>query len=302
MQSVLPFDLTEIIEHELTAGDRAPDGLLHPSTHLSGPLRHAQLDLAGAPKKPRPIIDRIVLHTGTMWHREIGSWLVKNGVPTMVEVNLTPWLPAGWSGTADLVVWNPDLQAFVLVDMKTTKGTSMKYRLWDGASEEHIWQTSSYWHALKKMGIPLAKVIAVFYLPKDDTRKKDELIEPVLIDFEPVPVRKLKAEMDRRKGRVDEYLDSIGGPRTEAQWKRPKALLNDVLDPPQERVQKIYRDRASGDAVLKLVPHWTAAYCPFPANLCACSEQKTETIGRYDANGEYHPSKGKEEIEPLVTP
>lgn len=304
--SLLPVDLTGIIAAELDEGDRGDDGLLHPSTHLAAPLRHAQLDRAGAPKKPRPLIDQIVLHTGTMWHKQLGEWLVKNGVPVMVEVNLNPWLPKGWAGTADQIYWHPGYKAFFLTDVKTTKGESLRYRIRSGASEEHILQTSTYWHALKKMGLPLLKQIGVYYLPKNDTRSKDELIEPVMVEFDPLPVRALNKLMAERKGRVDEYLASLDREKLARHDKVYPSLvgdwLTDELEPVQPMIQRIYRDKASGDDVLKLTPHWSAQFCPFPAELCGCSEQKSVTIGRYDESGDYTPRKGFEEIEPVVAP
>ena len=297
--SLLPVDLTGIIEVELTEGDRPDDGLLHPSTHLAAPLRHAQLDRAGAPKKPRPLIEHIVLYTGTMWHRQLGEWLVKNGVPVMQEVSLTPWLPKGWGGTADQIYWHPEYKAFFLTDIKTTKGESLRYRIRSGASEEHILQTSVYWHALKKMGLPLLKQIGVFYLPKNDTRSKDELIEPVMIEFDPLPARALAAQMAKRKGRVDDYLDSLPQP---GKTRPMTSFLTEELEPAQPMVQKVYRDKASGDDILKLTPHWTSQFCPFPPELCDCGEHKSVTIGRYDESGDYTPRKGYEDIAPLVAP
>ena len=295
--SLLPVDLTGLIAAELDEGNRGDDGLLHPSTHLAAPLRHAQLDRAGAPKKPRPLVDQIVLHTGTMWHKQLGKWLVKNGVPVMVEVNLNPWLPKGWGGTADQIYWHPEYKAFFLTDVKTTKGESLKYRIRSGASEEHILQTSTYWHALKKMGLPLIKQIGVYYLPKNDTRSKDDLITPVMIEFEPLPVRALTAQMAARKKRVDTYLDSLPD-----NLKHVGDFLTDELEPVQPMIQRVYRDKASGDNVLKLVPHWTTQFCDYPAELCGCSEQKSTTIGRYDEAGNYTPRKGFEDIEPTVAP
>jgi hypothetical protein len=297
--SLLPVDLNGIIAAELDKHEFGDDGLLHPSTHLASNLRHAQLDRAGAPKKPRPLIERIVLHTGTMWHKQLGEWLVKNGVPVMVEVNLTPWLPKGWGGTADQIYWHPEYKAFFLTDVKTTKGESLRYRIAGGASEDHVLQASTYWHALKKMGLPLLKQIGVYYLPKNDTRS-DTVIEPVMIEFDPLPVRALTAQMAERKGKVDEYLSSLPKPNP-----RPLLLpefVTDALGPVQEMEQRVYFEKASGDNVLKLVPHWSTRYCDFPSELCDCSEQKSITIGRYRESGDYTPRKGFEDIEPVVTP
>ena len=158
--------------------------------------------MAGAPKVQSELLSEITLKTGTFWHEYIHDTLRRLGVPYMAEVNMTPWLPTGWAGTLDALFWNPELRAFVLTDFKTKKGEGMRWVREKGAAEEHRLQTSAYWHAAKKMGVPLAKVVGVFYLPKNDTRSKDELIEPLLVDFQPYPARTLHAQMKKRWGRI----------------------------------------------------------------------------------------------------
>ncbi len=297
--SLLPIDLTEVIHEELLRQRRPEDGLLHASSHLISPLRHVQLELAGAPQIERPFVDEIVLMTGTLWHEWIAGTLRKLGLPYMSEVNLTPWLPAGWGGTADIVFWNPELRGFVLVDLKTSKGESIRYRIERGPSDEHRWQTSMYWHGLRKMGLPMVKQIGVFYLPKNGTRKKDEVIEPVFAEFSPIPSRTIAAEASRRRKRVNEYVESVpylGSTMVTGDW------LTDALEPEPEREQRVYYDRAFGGYVLKLVPHWTAQFCPFPVELCSCSTQKSTTIGVFDDDGEYVPKDEYAEITPEVFP
>ena len=234
--------------------------------------------------------------------------LRKTGVPYMAEVNMTPWLPPGWGGTADAFIWNPDLKAFVLTDFKTSKGEAMKFIESGGAKIEHVKQTSAYWHAAKKMGLPLVKKIGVYYLPKNDTRAQD--VEPILVDFEPVPVRDLAKDMKYRHGRVSEYVDSLT-PITQmppSKWERDGSVtlqtlwVTDALEPVQERQQKLYWDKYNDTWDLKLVPHWSAAFCPFPHELCDCGEQGTTKIGFYDFDGTYYPREGYEDIAPVVAP
>src|SRR4051812_41279757 len=146
---------------ELLRSRRPNDHLLHASSHLVGSLRHAQLDVAGAPKLPSAFTSEVTLMTGTLWHNWLNDALRRLGVPYMAEVNLTPWMPEGWGGTTDGLMWSPEHKGFVLVDFKTTKGEGMSYIAKGGAKEEHIWQTSLYWHAAKKMGIPLVKAVAI---------------------------------------------------------------------------------------------------------------------------------------------
>jgi hypothetical protein len=236
------------------------------------------------------------MQTGTLWHTWLQQRLVRLGVPVMCEVNLNPWLPEGWGGTADFVIWNPELRAFVLVDLKTTKGESLRY-VQDGAKEEHIWQTSAYWYALKKMGLPMVKREAVFYLPMNDTRG-DEPVEPVLIDFEPLPARTIGAEMKSRAKSAAAYVDSIDPEGAD----NPHKFLTDKLAPVQERSQRIYYDRKTGTWELKWIPHWSAQFCPYKTELCDCSVQGTTKLGTFDVDGAYYPRREYADIEPEVFP
>lgn len=289
---ILPIDLAEVIHVELQKQRRPNDHLLHASSHITGSLRHAQLDVAGAPRIQSELLSEITLMTGTMWHEWIHNALRRLGLPYMAEVNMNPWLPPGWGGTLDALIWNPDIKAFVLVDFKTTKGEGMRFLRTGGAKEEHILQTSAYWHAARKMGVPLAKAVGVFYLPKNDTRNRDELIEPLLIDFEPLPQRELLNTMKDRRKRVDRYLDSLpnGSRPAGADW------LTSELEPVQPRIQRAYLDKGTGTWEVKLIPHWSAAYCPFPDDLCDCSSQGTTKVGFFDFDGEYIPRKGYEDV------
>lgn len=302
MTGLLPIDLGELFHQELLKNRRSNDFLAHPSSHLSGSLRHAQLDIAGAPKRQSELLSEITLFTGTMWHEWMHDRLRAAGVPYMAEVNLTPWLPQGWSGTADALVWNPELKAFVLIDFKTQRGEGMKFIRRDGAKKEHVAQASAYWHAAKKMGIPLVKQVGILYWPKNDTRSKDELIEPLLVDFEPLAAKPLHAEMAQRWGRISEYVTSLDFDPTEGGIRPLPAWVTDALEPVQEREQRIFYEKTDGTWTVKLMPHWSAAYCPFPEELCDCSTQGQTKIGIYDTDGTYYPRSGFEDIEPAVAP
>lgn len=235
----------------------------------------------------------VPLWIGSLMHEDIHRILRKVGVPYMAEVNMTPWLPRGWGGTADAFIWNPDLKAFVLTDFKSTKGAGLKYV----PKVEHVKQTSAYWHAGKKMGIPLARKIGVLYVPKDEAKDVDG---PVLVEFEPVPVRELATDMRSRHGAVSEYMTSL--PKPNPRPLTTDEYVTDALAPVQERTQRMYYDKDSGTWDVKLVPHWSTGYCPFPLELCDCSMQGTTKIGFYDIDGSYYPRDGFEEIEPTVAP
>lgn len=305
--SLIPVDLTGVLHSALRASVRPPDGLLHASSDLVGSLRHSMLHAAGAPRIESELISDVVLQTGTFWHRFFGEALVKEGIPFMQEVNVTPWLPEGWAGTADWIFWHPKYEAFILGDLKTTKGEAFRFIRDEGAKLEHTWQLSAYWYALEKMGLPLIKGVAVYYLPKNNTTDKSERVEPILHEFEPLPHQEVLDVMESRWAATKEYLDMV---------RYNKSLIGDVwgayvddtLAPPQDRIQKLWWDGKAGIWNVKLVPHWSAAYCPYPNELCDCSEQGTEKIGHYapDINApgwaDYTPRKGYEDIKPEVAP
>jgi hypothetical protein len=241
------------------------------------------------------------LMTGTMWHRFLGDMLVSSGAAYMQEVNVTPGLPEGWSGTADAVFWDPECGGFVLGDFKTIKGEGMKWVLKEGAKEEHLWQLSAYWHALYDMRLPLVKGFAIWYLPQNDTTERDELIEPVLMECEPLPRDLVFGVMEDRWQACQEYLQSITPPR----WEDQEDLLTDKLSPEIGRVQKVYWNGKQSVFDVKLVPHWSAQFCPYPTELCACSEQGSNKIGHYayvDGDWRYEPRKDFEDELPMVEP
>lgn len=301
--SVLPFDISDIILNELRRNRRPNDGLLHASSHLTGSLRHAELDVVGAPKVESELLSEITLATGTFWHTFIHDTLRRQGVPYMAEVNLTPWMPVGWGGTADGLFLNPDLDAFVLGDFKTMKGEGIRFIVRDGAKLEHRYQLSIYWHAAKKMlggTAKIAKVVAVYYLPKNDTRDKSEVVEPVLSDFEPIPWDELSKVTTERSNAVKEYRASLPKPNP-----RPLTVdeyVTDYLAPVQERQQVIYLDKKNHTYDVLLKPHWSSAYCPYPIELCDCSTQGQTKIGMYDVDGTYVPRTGYDDIKPTVAP
>lgn len=298
MDSVLPFDLTEIIGAELAEGRRPNDGLLHASSHLVGSLRHAQLDVVGAPRVESEIVSNVRMWTGTMWHRFIQETLVKAGIPFMQEVNLTPWMPKGWGGTADLLVWVPNggkdgRGGFVLRDIKTTKGEAIKFRVNDGPSEEHIWQISSYYHAAVRMGLPMIRECGIYYLPMNDTRDKNDDVQPVELTFEPLPWPNVREQMEFRNARAEEYkasFDKYVGGRDAPD--RLEGYLRPELEPVQERILKAYYSKRDNKWELKLAPHWSAAYCPFPDVLCDCSDQGFTKVGEWDTAGNWIPRSG----------
>lgn len=296
---------------EMFADDqRIPDGKLHPSTHLLGHLRHSQLDLAGAPTKKREFANSARLESGTMWHERIHNRMRKKGVPHMAETKLDAWLPDGWAGTADCLLWNAEHRAFALIDYKTIEGKGVYWIETQGAKEGHIWQLSAYLYACEAMGIPVFTDEGyILYIPITEGQNSGvgtchvmmEVVKPINKDL-------LHNHMADIKSKTDDYLDSVEvsgwtlrGNR--AEFMEPvAAYLTDALADPPAREQKLFWDKDKKIFHVRLVPPWGAKYCPYHEPLCTCSSLKTEKIGEYSMDKEYSPREGYEEIVPTVVP
>lgn len=229
--------------------------------------------------------------------------LLRAGVHVEQEIDVTPGLPEGWSGTADGLFWDSERKGFLLRDYKTIKGEGMRWVLKDGAKEEHLWQGSAYWHGLYVMGYPLVNEFEIFYLPQNDTAERDELIEPVTIACTPLPVELVFGLMAERWQACQVYLKDLST-YTGGRMKPDKldGFLRGTLAPEQPRVQKVYWNAKQKVFDVKLVPHWSAQFCPYPEELCGCSTAGTNKIGHYTLEGKYEPRKDYEEEIPMVEP
>jgi hypothetical protein len=296
--NLFPIDVLQVIKDDLADDRRPPDGLLHPSSHLIGSLRHAMLDVAGAPKIESDFISDVRLMTGTMWHSRIenalGPVFAKGHLRT--ELRLKPWLPEGWAGTADWVMWNPEHACWVLGDLKTIKGEGIEWILKDGIKMEHMWQLSSYFWALAETGVPLWPEFGVLYLPMNNVPGKS--VDSQLLWGKPLDRELVWGRMEARWEAVTQYLATLNGHKP---WDA-RYYVTDALAPPQEREQRTFWSAKTGVFDLKLVPHWSAAYCPFPTELCNCNEQGSTKIGHYNVDGTYVPRGGFENVIPLVAP
>lgn len=306
---MFPVDVVALLHEKLREDRRPPDGLLHASSDLIGSLRHSMLSAAGAPRIDSELVSDVRLMTGTFWHRYVENLLKEQGVRIHTEIDCTPGLPNGWSGTADWLFWHPNFEAWVLGDLKTIKGEGIKWIHREGAKLEHLWQLSAYFWALVDMGFPMVKGFGVLYLPMNDTPDKDDVIEPTLQECEPLDREIVWGQMQARWKLTDEYLAAV---------LDTGELLNDALAEEQDRVPNVYWNGQRSKFELKLVPHWSAQFCPYPNDLCACNKQGVTKIGEWewaynDGDGVYIdgyvPRKGYEDAvlldewgEPAVKP
>jgi hypothetical protein len=297
--------LVDLVNDTLRGNFRPEDGMLHPSGDLIGSLRHTQLRIAGAPRKPEGLVSAVRLQTGTMWHSWFGDMLESKGLPVMREVRMDRGLPAGWSGTADFLWWSAEYNAFVLADLKTIKGEGIQYIERDGAKEEHIWQLSAYYWAAVNMGLPMVDRVQVIYLPMNEVYK--DPVSPTIQEVVPLQEDYVRMVMTNRKEAVDRYLVSFEMNRVRMMPEMPPGypdvFLTDALAPPMERVQKLMKAKEKWDVVM--VPHWSAMFCPFDPYLCPCSTLGTTKVGHWEDAGlgewVYVPREGFD-VAPLVAP
>lgn len=297
----VPLDFGKFFSEMLEDDRRVPDGLLHPSSHLRGHMRHVQLDVAGAPKRVNGFANSMRLLAGTMFHEKIHDRMRKKGVPHMPETKLDDWLPDGWAGTADCLLWNAEHRAFALVDYKTIEGRGVYWIETQGSKVPHIWQISAYLYACDAMGIPVFTDEGyILYVPitegQNDVGTRGALMEVVT----PIEKSLLHKHMADIKSKTDNYLttlDDLGGVSSIEDYIKTAALA----DPPA-REQKLFWDKDKKIFHVRLVPPWGARYCPYDEPLCTCSSLKTEKIGEFNLDGQYSPREGYEETIPTVVP
>jgi hypothetical protein len=253
------------------------------------------LDVVNAPRKEKTLSDEITLATGDFWHDWAAKRIQKLGWPFMNEVRLNDFLPEGWRGRADWVIWNPEIRGFVLGDLKTISGEGLTWVNRAGVKDDHLWQVSAYWHALYDMGLPMLEGFFVFYWPKNAVKGVE--LEPSVQECNIIERELVHARMEQRWAAVQEYVNSLPF-MTEAHvaQARPEDWITDRLAPPTERLEKLVWNAQQKAFDAKLVPHWTTAYCPYDDSLCDCSTQGTTKVGSFALDGEYSPRKGYESV------
>lgn len=303
---ILTFDLVDLLREGLEDDRREPDGLLHCSSDLLGSLRHAQLTVAGAPRLPTKVVSQVRMMTGTLWHDFFNELFIRKGLAVVQETRVAEFLPEGWAGTPDWLFWNAERRAFALGDCKTIKGVGLRYI----PKDEHVWQLSAYYHALREAGYPMLKGIFIFYLPMEDV--PGEHIEPTIITLDPLPKDLVWGVMEEKWTATVRYTSRLHETvllPDDTLVARYEGFVTPDLAPPMERVQRMFKNKDQYE--LKLVPHWSAQFCPFDNDLCDCSEQGVTKIGTWAHPSEmdypnkpwlYYPRKGHEDIEPTERP
>lgn len=311
------LSIKNLVDRGLVASRRPEDGLLHCSTDLLGPLRHAMLRITGAPYRGEPEASLIRLQTGTLWH----EWIVRRAreekLRVMSEVDVSDGLPEGWSGTLDHLFWDPEMKAWRVKDVKTQRAEAFAF---DGGKvkPDHQAQLSAYWHGAVAIGLELVKELEVAYIPMNVAKsdKGDVEIDERACDvLDQDPLWQMMAE---KKVALDAYVKAFQRRIEQAGEKAERGsddeewwLLPELADTPP-RVQKLVNrydgkgpKKVLASIDLKQVPDWRAAYCPYPAPLCYCEQQGETKIGEYTPAGSawlYTPRDGYDHIKPVLEP
>lgn len=300
-------DLTEVLLKGIEAEQRPDDGLLHCSSDSWAPLRFVQLKQV-LPKSDRNDIgDLITLHTGTLWHKflEEHVWKLEETKTWEWEVidtewDVTPYLPTGWTGTADLVLCHKassdaDLPCIFVGDMKTAKPESLQWL--DGKpKDEHLTQVSCYHAAVDKFyddeGYPrnMMPHIGVFYLPKGKT-SRGETVQPVTLTAPAIKRDVIFRRLNNIRHAVEQY---------KAEVERTGNLLNDYLAPMPEPELKVEWDKTQYVWHVVQRPHWHETYLAPTDDPVLCPKTPSQRIGRWTLDGHWIARPGVESPDCII--
>lgn len=235
---MINYDL--VLREYLEGEQREPDGLLHPSTHLDGNVRHAYLDVRKHPHLPMTLSNILRLKSGTWWHDFLDQAL--KGTPTMRELDLGLWLPYGWAGTCDCLLYEPSTRRWRLKDYKTTDNMAKKLE-W-GLPDTYRKQINAYWTAVNEMGLDVEYECDVVMIPiAGDTNH----------------THTFKVDVEHPWDTITEMM-VIHGMATNG--------VNGEMPPIPDDLIHLRRNRQG--VSIHRQNHMSRLHCPFPSDVCGC--------------------------------
>lgn len=257
-------DILEVITQGLDSGARPKDNLLHCSKHIWWPLRFSQLEMSGEHMEPPEFLDQINMLTGTLHHSWIQEHLKRSKDRwwelVATEIDLTPYLPEGWTGTADWVFYDKEADHCILGDYKTIKPEAVQYLT--GVKSDHLLQLSCYNLGLTMAGYNMAPELFVFYLPKNKVWTHS--VAPQQLSAKPIEY--IRERMTTIRDEVLAYttgqvaLSRMPLPELKTSWNTKTGVFD-----------------------VREVPNWMEAYtCPFNESLCP--RTKSRKLGHFDLN------------------
>jgi hypothetical protein len=260
-----PYFIAKALSEEISSWLRSKitTGKLHCSQILS-PLRHLQLGFV-FPGDGIVTLENfsevIPVTTGQLWHEFLSKAVRNCKYPCLSEINLDAGLPEGWTGTADLLV-TEDSNSWILYDLKTLYSLKALDYI---PKDEHIWQVSCYYHALREIGFSVTDVI-LYYLPilpgTSGVSQTDSRGIPIIV--EPIDKEIVWEEMYEIRRSVLSFAESY-----------EKGMFPENLAPfpdPTFKLQKL-------KTLWKVwaYPHWSYRYCIF-GDICGCSNQPEKRL------------------------
>lgn len=255
------------------------DNMLHPSTDLAGceiaTMHRHDPDVATL-EKSQATMTRLLI--GTLVHKwfedqcQSGDW---EGCEFRNEVDMTPGLPKGWTGTADVLIGQMgdgilSEPEWYLADLKTIAGSGLHFLDVSKPKFEQHMQASAYYHAAEAMGYKMAPELCILHIPVSAAQYK-ELQAPIEQWMKPLPRAQVFGEMKRRSRMLKNYLNFKGM----AEDYEPGESIPQPM--PKVAATQFNKKLQRTEHVEK--PHWLVRFCD--SGQCACKNQTVDVVS-YD--------------------
>lgn len=255
------------------------DGLLHPSTDLAGceiATCHRHDPDIPTLEKSQASMTRLLI--GTLVHKWIEEQMQSSdweGVEFRNEVDMTPGLPKGWTGTADVLIGQMgdgvlNEPEWWLADFKTIAGSGLHFLDISKPKYEQHMQASAYYHAAEAMGYKMAPELCILHIPVSAAQYK-ELQPPIEQWMRPLPRAQVFGEMKRRSRMLKRYLEAKDGDT--------KIFPSDEWPHPMPKVQATQFNKKLQRTEHVEKPHWLVRFCD--SSQCACANQTIDVVS-YD--------------------
>jgi hypothetical protein len=290
------FNFEKLIKDGIQANNRTPDYKLHPSTHLSIPLRRLELDSIGYPKERGKYDSSHRLLTGTLWHEWLEKLLRESGRQVSLELDLTDHLPTGWSGRLDCLLATGD-NTWDLYDFKTTGDVTYVRR---EPKWEHVQQANLHADAADRMVLVNKVYIVYIGMNTDD----------VVVHECTLPRGKMAARANELRDKVKAFKERSG---CFLYWDDNVPLWNNAvfvgatehLSPGLGKQERWQWNKFRKGWGAYYGPANECKFCPYPSSVCCKSKDEEDVyLGiYYPQKGKFYPAKSNTDYgEPFLEP
>lgn len=275
----MSFSFEKLIKDGIQANNREPDYKLHPSTHLSIPLRRLELESIGYPKQKGKYDSSHRLLTGTLWHEWLEKLLTESGATVSLELNVTSWLPTGWAGRLDCLLWDKARGKHDLYDFKTTGDVTYVRR---EPKWEHVQQANLYMDAVASQIADCDKVYIVYIGMNTD----DVVVHECTLPRGQMAARAIdlydKVKAYRLRCGIGTFIDKPLLPTVEPD------LFDIYLSPGLGKQERWVWNKFRKGWGAYYGPAPECKFCPYPSEVCCASKSEEDQY-----LGIYYPHKSK---------